>query len=389
MKYHTILGIVFLLSTLQSQSQFKHGSITLSYSKKLKHIEKIPFNEIIVLDNRFDTTNFLIDETHVKNPEMDCFSKPASEEIRTYIQKITAPFPKESNTVYINIKQLRFGNLIKLSRTLFFSADAFIRQKNGFKKILSIKNEDPFRRNYNYTIVIALNNLIQELCSHYYHHHVDTIDYTLGEINKNIMLEWASYPIIKQNNLAIGTYSTFDNFRNNKIDSSRQFILKTNEDSTYHVSFSDSNKYYKNKTNIAKSIFAICYNGNLYISIYQDNFIPLQRQNNSFYFSVPTSLPNMYSIIFRRMFPGDFVDASSFGNVPLDFSGAQFNNGAAVLIGLGIIATIGITVAIVNEIKKKNQHDPKKTIKPIHQKIVDQTMRDCFLDMDSGDIVYH
>ena len=216
---HIINSVVLMIVMVQSHAQFSHGSIPLTIEKKLKHIESVPFDQIIVLDNRFDSTNFLMAEVILKKPEMDGFSLPASKEIRKYLEKAIAPFSKEKGTVYINLKQLRFGNLRSISGTLFFAADVYLVKEEKLIKIFSAKKEYSFHRTYNRTITLALNNLIEEVSKNYYLQNKTPLDtFTLEEVNKNVREDWGSYAIIKQNNYEDGIYKTLNDFKDNKVD---------------------------------------------------------------------------------------------------------------------------------------------------------------------------
>ena len=227
-----------MIVMVQSHAQFSHGSIPLTIEKKLKHIDRVPFDQIIVLDNRFDSTNFLIAEVILKKPEMDGFSLPASKKIRKYLEKAIAPFSKEKRTVYINLKQLRFGNLRSISGTLFFAADVYLVKEEKLIKIFSAKKEYSFHRTYNRTITLALNNLIEEVSKNYYLQNKTPLDtFTLEEVNKNVREDWASYAIIKQNNYEDGIYKTLNDFKDNKVDSSLVFKMQFEPDSFYHIIF--------------------------------------------------------------------------------------------------------------------------------------------------------
>jgi hypothetical protein len=60
------------------------------------------------------------------------------------------------------------------------------------------------------------------------------------------------------------------------------------------------------------------------------------------------------------------------------------------LIFLGAIITVGIIVGIVHDISKKNQNNETalKTEKKETQNVDKRNFRNCFLDMDTGDIIY-
>jgi hypothetical protein len=93
---------------------------------------------------------------------------------------------------------------------------------------------------------------------------------------------------------------------------------------------------------------------------------------NTFYFNVPYSLPNMYALLSERLY--------YFGNTFLDIL-TQTSNPNGGIVSAGV------------EIAKQNKYNRQVLAKK--QEILNQAflnnkdMRTCFLDMDSGDIIYY
>lgn len=385
MKYFLTLFSLLAVSTL-SQAQFSYGSIHLTSEKKIKHIQRVPFNKVVLFDNRFDTTNFLVNHNVLKAPEMDSFSMPASKEIKNYIEKMIEPFPKDNRQVYINLKQLRFGNLNNLSRFLFFTAEAYTPENKGLVKIFSLEKKYLLRHNYRATIRHALNDFVIKISKKY---NLDTINkktYTIENLTKNVMTEWADLPIINQNNYVDGIYRTWSDFRDNKIDSCAQFELQLKDDSTYRISFLQKNNGYQKWNELVSDIFVASYNGKLYIPILGKYFVQIEKMNNTFYFYIPHSLPDMFIImpnwnLFYINPGGGSSDFNNFGN------GFGNMDARAFIVLIGVVIVVAITVAVLRSIERNNQR--KKEAELMSQIYPGENFRNCFIDMGTGDIIYH
>jgi hypothetical protein len=394
MKYIITLSVLVMSFSLAT-AQFRYDSVSLVAQDKPLPIKRVPFDKVVVFDNRFDTVCLRVDESQRQSIKMDCFSQPASEEIKNFIENSIVFFPEDKGTVYISIKQLRIGNLGYLSHKLFFAADAYLSKNEKLEKIYSVKKEYSFGHSYKNAITKALNKFIVELCNDYYKpREIDSNAYTVNDVNNNVINDWASYRIIKENQSANGVFKSFDDFRNNIMDSCVDFSLQISADSTYHIVFSGKNDYYDANTRAVKNIFAVSFNNELYIPILGQHFMPLYKTNNSFEFYVPASLPDPYTIIYNQRFTNDEVSEA------LDLTGIYVNsrsqsshsghghhtgNGAsdwkAALIVTGALVGIAATIAIVNAVKRKHhQQDQRMQI---------EALRYCFLDMDTGDFIYY
>ncbi|HLY69753.1 MAG TPA: hypothetical protein VKR53_08485 [Puia sp.] len=377
MKYFLTL---FLLVAfwISLPAQFSYGSIKLIATKKLKHVLKVPFNQVVVFDNRFDSTHFLVDRNALLPPEKDSFSMPASKEIKNYIERIIAPFPKDNRLVYISLKQLRFGNLNNFSHLLFFTADIFTPRNQKLIKIFSLQKTYFFRHSYEATITRALNDFVKKTCRKYSLDDNSRKTYAVEELNKNVSTEWASLPIVAQNNYVDGIFRTWSEFRDNKIDSCTQFGLELERDSTYRINLLQNHNYQKWNGQV-ENIFAVAYSGSLYIPILGKYFVPLEKMNNTFYFYVPHSLPSMFTIIPNWNL---FEDVGS--SVQPDFSGMDAR---AFLVFVGVIVVVAITVAIVRSIEKNKLR--KKEAELVSEGYPGENFRNCFFDMGTGDVIYH
>jgi hypothetical protein len=366
MKYKITTTICLLFFALQLYAQQVSTNILdLNSNKKLHYIHTVPFNKVIVYDNRFDTSKFRIEETGV-TPVIDIFNRPIPEAIELYIESAIASYPKRDQPIYISINQLRFGNMANLSGSLFFSADAYIQSKDSLKKIASQTRIYSFKGSYRKTITHAINKLIEEISNNYYQHKTENNNnYTIQDIRKNVINSWYHYPIASQTPYKDGIYWSLNDFKNNRTDSSGT-TLQLEADSTYKI----NNRYYSN-TKI-NDMFAISYNGNLYKCVLGKYFLPIIRIDSFFYFTVPSTLPNMYTQIAKTM----LQPVGSYNN--------EFIYGDNVYATIAVNILGSIIQDAINDNKVHNNNKEK-----IITEDFNNDMRSCFIDMGSGDIIYY
>jgi hypothetical protein len=361
--------IIVVLSTLVITSlhaQTPHP-LTLTVHRKLHHIHQLPFDKVIVFDNRLDIQKIGSDQNGSSSHLIWRFdSTTTSLAIKTYIETAIRKFPKESGVLYISLKQLQIVTALNEVPKFYFSADAYFKKNNTFRKIGLIKKEGILWVSPERTIRRALNNLIEKVNYNYYNYqNIDSTTYVFDDI-----ANWMNYyPIMRQSvYLTNGVYESINDFRNNKIKPIN-LSMKIGSDSVYAVSFSEGNKYYNESLDYYRNIFVICYNRCLYIKIDNKHFLPLSKINNKFCFNVPLSLPNMPAIIAEKNLP--------YPSAPGD-TGAPGIGGA---IG-GIIID-----AATKSHREKVYNQEKQDI--ISQGLEDRGMRNCFIDIGTGGITYY
>lgn len=365
MKYIIYL---FLFITLKIEAQIIIP-FTLTYKRKLKGIDEVPFNNVVVFDSRFDTTKIQITEDGKYPISIVQFAQPTTEAIKTYIENEIAWLKKINQTLYINIKRMRYTNIYNGS--FVFTADAYFRKDNKFIKVVAYKNDDFRTDGFQKTVSKALCDLIELVNTNYHKQKNGKIQEDIYDsISTNVITDWKDYPIIKKSApLQNGIYETFDDFFNCKIKP-MNFSLQLKADSVYSITFPINNKHYFNESKaLFKNIYAFYYDGNFYISVLGRCFLTMYKRNNTFYFNVPVSLPNMYSIISESGMYYDHSFPSSGGSTN------PIANLAEVAMG---------TV---------QQHNYNKSISEKKQETINQgrissNFRFCFLDMDTGDIIY-
>ena len=137
-------------------------------------LKSTPFDSILVVDNRDDTSKFLTYDGGYFPIDMQ-FERPAALAISDYFHRVITPLAKGHLTLLVNITRLNIANVTCIPRrqvkdpdkneleyprdNLRFTADAWLRTTNGrYRKIVSIDYFNPEESNYTY-----LNDNISDL----------------------------------------------------------------------------------------------------------------------------------------------------------------------------------------------------------------------------------
>ena len=370
-------------------AQAKKQVVQLSTKRKLHSISQLPFNEVAVLDNRFDTSKNEIEQDGMYFPGVLRFDIPASGAIKDYIESTIRDIPdRKEQVLYINLKQLRFGVQTWGPAHLDVKVDVYLKVKDGFRKLFSLNTY--YKQISGFigeqvcasTIEAAFDDLVKRAVKIYGEQGIpDTTVYTFDDINKNVVSEWSACPIFHQANLQNGIYRTFDDFRNNRMDPD-SILLKIEADSTYTLYLPEADKRQLSKRSSKKSsmgstykyygyarIWAVSFNGELYIKVKEHYFLPLYKTGSTFYFYVPYSLPNMKVIQYDRFNP-------TAGSP--DLGPSNSNLFATLIVLTGSLVIDGAVQSAADKRRKAFVASAKNN-----------EMRDCFLDMDTGDIIYY
>jgi hypothetical protein len=254
MKKGIVLSVLFIFQWANSPAQNLRRVIHLDKAAPLHHIRHIPFNRVVVYDNRFDTTKVGIVERGNMPFQIVVFDKPASLVIGKYMEKAISRHARTNRTLYVNLLQLRFDNIPgdicagePIYPTLFISADAYYStDRQQFKRVLSMKMpvdwtfpvfgsayEEP-------TIKKALTIFIEAICSADARTaKPDTSIYTSADIHAGVVSHWAAYPINTQPLFSNGIYLTFADFIKNRITPA-DLSLDMGTDSMFTLHLADS-----------------------------------------------------------------------------------------------------------------------------------------------------
>lgn len=389
----TLSSLLITLFNLEGQTT---STIPLHVDKHSLNINYFPFDSIQVLDNRFDTTKIFIAENGNYPPTYLNFSPSTSIAIKNYINDAVKDCRKGDKKLLISIKQFHIPNktyfiqkkkdsstkVRNLRNYILFSAEIYYQTKEDrYRKIVTIKkNYYTYGTQMNEQFPIIINNIIEASCINIsrdsisktpkklmyllkdtasFNYSKDSTDISLEQINLNEKYKWSNYQIIKDSSYRDGFYSMFDDFRSNFITSDSIQVKYEEKDSFYIISLSN---YYTNNKYFYP--WAVCKNDTLYIQFYKDAYLQLDKLNNTFYFNVPNSLPDMYALLSIEAIKNEsYIESSITGN------------GFADLIAGAISGTVD---AIIKKSKENT----------IRKEGFKNNFRKCFIDMSCGDIIY-
>jgi hypothetical protein len=379
-------------------------------SLKQLDVDYTPFGSVTVLDNRPDSTKFYLAENGDYPPTAVGFDTTASIAIRQYLEGLTSYLKKGHIPLIINLRQLYIPNQRFILRTvekdlsifgipamraastravdarnfIWFVADIYYRSDDlHYRKIFTYQYQFSFL-GYNYirqrleqifaflletagTAYAKANGLkigtrklyriIKD--SSYYKYDPQQQDIPIAAISQKAELSWAAYPIFQVTNLRSGLYRNFDDFRNNKITGSPIHLLFDGEDSVYRIQRQDKDSSALNKN------WAVCDGKSLYFKIGRNTYLRFSRTDSGFFFSVPWSMPDMYAVL-------SIMEEHAVGRSGI---AANSNNLFANLAAAAVAGTVdGITI-------------PSRT-KKIFAEGLKHNFRRCYIDMDTGDILY-
>ncbi len=358
-----------------------------SVFKSKQKIHKFPFSAIEVIDSRIDTESIYLSYIDGDTPVSNNFHGEFSNLLSNYFKEAVGALPADSPELVIKVNQLRIPNfrcIVKEMKNkrltrfpirdyILFSADAFYKRKgNSYRHFLTFQ-----KRYYYYTTFINSNfkkifhDLIKTISKSgrtkdkffWYNgkpfHLIDSNLYMEVDLKKDPQDRWKEFPIFANANRASGWCQTFKDFRDNRL-SLATFLLRFDAvDSVYHLS-PDSLADFKN----AEYPWAISFNGNLYIKIFRLTYLKLIENQSVFFFYIPYSLPGMYKFAAFEEWNW-FKSITTYSPVP------------------GYIFDEKMDVG-VDEIRKVFHAAEKK----LSGQEISGRYRKCYIDMDSGDIVF-
>jgi hypothetical protein len=335
------------------------------------------FSRVIIMDHRADTTNIGVSNTGYPIR----FNTIASLYIKRYINR--SIHPGGNSTVLIYLKKLAFNRDHPWQR-LLLSTDVYLQKNDSlWTLIASVDKSYKFRKSFAGGISQVLKALI------------DTIDYGLGsgrandspsfslqQINSSSLAANSNYPILNpERSPSPGYYPNFLKFRADSIIHS-DYGLEYQKDSAYHLispSFPDDMAYA-----LLNNIWVLSdKEGGMYIHLTKDIFLPLIKKDNTFCFYIPHSLPDMRSIQMLEE-RNKSLNRKPDSN---DFSFPATSNSNNLLVIPVTIAMILVFDLALHSTATLVTHSQIKKINASGRK--SEKFRDCFIDMNSGYIVYY
>jgi len=411
-----IVAIALLFGALNLNAQVKRSDIDLGQAKKGRRIQYFPFDKIQVLDNRFDTSCIYTEETGVYPPHTVSFTEPAASAIEKYIYRLVSKSKKGNKELLFNIEQLQIPNVLyslkrfkarklkiigvkkrrdgigtyDIRTRLLFEATAWYKNEEGrYNKFLTIKREY-FYSGYDYlqrgmrhmlnecmqvaailsadtAIEVAMlprhvRKLLNDTATFRFSN--DENNVPLEQINVNAREKWKNYPIYKDSSIATGIFPLFDDFKYNQVSPAHVAMAFNEKDSLYYLAAGTDSFVHTSPH------WAIADGTNWYIKLGDSSYLKLNKANNTFNFYIPANLPDMYALlsIQENHIDGASTTIPSSGNL------------LVAIVGSLISSTINESIT-----KSANRSMTKR----LTEEGLKHNYRYCFINMSSGDIVYH
>jgi hypothetical protein len=378
-----------LLFSITLSGPLLHAQDKIMHLKPPKQAISTGFSQAIVLDHRADTTNMGL--TNLLYPIR--FDTITSLYIKRYINSTLTIHPHERRTVLINLKKLKYKRDLP-QKQIFLSTDIYLQKNDSlWIRIATIDKMYKFRM----PAADAMAGLLKAL--------IDTIDLRLGafrpgtglfndspsfslrQINDSSFTARSGYPILnpgRSSSPGPGYYPDFKKFRADSIIAC-SYHLEYQKDSVYHLIYTPLTGKIAD-TLLSKIWVYTDEKDSMYIHLTKDIFLPLTQKDNTFCFYIPHSLPDMHSIQMIDVRKKS-LDWGPIGTGDISFpSGGSGGTGNLLIIPIAIATFLIVdltlhttaTVVINSQIKK---------IKASGRKF--EKFRDCFIDMDNGNIVYY
>ncbi|KAI9441984.1 hypothetical protein F5148DRAFT_1349906 [Russula earlei] len=393
------------------------------------NVADFPFDSIVVLDNRFDTTLYVY-ETGTYPVKAFAFLPAAPVAIRQYVHTATANLPGGHRTLLINIKQWRAPNvgmlyntvsdveapyLVLLRNYLFLWAECYEQvDSNHYRQILTI-NKGYFYKNNNKligaTVATMLDNIIEASAlavktradrvmawrkkpllyvrnSTEFRFATDSLVRSMEEINVKVPDTWGKY--------AIMNYGSRAQFRDRERSGERardkeadkvkaragNGIYRTIDDfkrnhvqpMNVYLEFDTKDSVYKVANEISwqtipmeSSIWAIKDEDVFYYRVGMNTYLPMQEEGGSFSFDIPSPISNMY-----QKFSSGAMRPTSF------------NTSGNPLVNLIVMAGQATAEEAMHE--KSPDNVSKKEPDTTNGIPARLFFRHCLIDLDNGDI---
>lgn len=394
-----LLSFVFATAS-ELMAQQDNTVIHLTMGTTRQQLSFFPYKRITVIDARADSSYISIPSNGVYPAQRARFNEPIAKVFKDYIERQTVNTKKGELELLLRIEQFSSPNLLYTTRMssdsvqqyfywknyLFFKVVAYaVVSDKGYEKVFS--GEDLFfyasLDYFGKRITKLMDNLVvalsvpptdrsQQVINHspaqkgilnnvvYYAFNSDSSLYRFEEVQRNVQENWIEYEVVSNPRPVAGYFRTFDAFRNN-----------TPTPSAVAVKFSDKDSLYKFKLHKHNErIWGICDGKDFYMRISDTSYLKLIKENNTFFFRVPNSLPDMHALL-------SIEEQYRAGDGPT----VIYSNGAI----LSLVATI-INTTIVRSSGKKTRKSKEAELIEKSQQF--NLYRKCILNMDNGDIIF-
>lgn len=289
MKKISLVLLISLISSPMIKAQEKIIELRLTASSV--NLNKVPFNKVVLLDNRIDTSKIGTAQTGAFNKIATVrFTDPASVAIQKYIDELIRNAETEPQTLLINLKKLMTSEkTYSMSERGFidFAAEGYIQRNDSeFVRIFSVDTFYVIKAlDVTKAVFSKIPEVIDSMIAQASLFDLSSMDtskvFSYSEISSGINKHWAEFPVNISPLFTKGVYKSFMDFRNNNIDTINYIITQT-DSGTYKVYERNNDKGSK-KSKMVKDIWGLNNGTEPYIRI-NYLFAPLERKNSTFYF---------------------------------------------------------------------------------------------------------
>jgi hypothetical protein len=412
MKGPFFLWILFLLAPAakvcaQSDSSMPRLTCDWPRHSKRHHIAYTPFGTFEVFDNRSDTTHVFTNYPFPRPPVACAFDTTASVAIRRYLEATAGLIKSGPETLLLRVQTLDLPNkgyylyrpranssaiFARWRRNdLICEVQAYYKTENGYRKLFDATvqrfgipfSEVPFyvadifdELLESASIVYArdhgqrirhpryLNSLLRN--SRYRYPDREKL-FSVAGINQNMRLQWPLYPAFMSKPPGPGKYKVFEDFKAATTDHFPMQLSFDAVDSVYRV------RYLEKDSNGTGDYWGISDGRDAYLKIGQNAFLKLARQDSTYVFFVPHTMPDIYT----QFSVGNVGSATVADN----FAPSSGN----MLSDLGAILVVAAINAAINKHADKVADKERQQILNSPQ---DFGYRIGWLDMYSGDILF-
>lgn len=385
-----IVLVISILSAVAAHGQSSSDSVKivrLRLRPVATDLRSTPFGEVQVLDNRYDSSLLDVGADGKSIPYVG-FGQPLAAAVQAHLQRTIDSLPKGNKSLLLNITEFRMdfrnGGMRGL---LVFWVDAYYKTgENAYRKIMSARYQYSPRQNLEESLswlldrILAVagnfetsslppihgrnNSSLKIFEKDYVTYYRDTTQVSLAEINRACRYIWNDYPIMAQSLFVDGTYRNFDDLKKNEVTVGSQPIRMEFDpkDSVYRVVRPKKKKWYQ----AGELSVAVAYKGELYIKpvpgSHTNRFLKAEGRDGTYYFHIPLSLPNLPAMEELERIAG--------------------RNGPDIKTK-NLLALLIVPLAEGAVLVPMNAADSRKA----HNRGLPEDHRDCFVDMNNGDIL--
>jgi hypothetical protein len=278
-------AVLFFASTaLHAQKQIKEFAFTLPEAT----ITNSLYNSIELMDSRHDTSNFGIVQLGAFNRKVQVVAAtPLAAQLQQVMTGLIDSTAK-NGSLLLQLRQFSFAEITgAMSEKGYFYLRAELYAKNGDRytkkamvdTVVLVKTLDVTKallRNGSRSITdFVAANLTTEPAA-------GSPDYSLGDIAKIDSIEKITIPAYSSTKYPDGIYTTFNEFKTLS-PAIKEITVELNKNNRIASlkSIDPDGKKFKVKS---KDIYAVVYNGQLYIAT-DYGYYPVEKQNNDLYFT--------------------------------------------------------------------------------------------------------